>query len=130
MTLATRKNLSNATINQLQSDSYLPFVPGMPQFEPLRVSDSEEGEPLNEDDFLPADHQSQLKPRETTTRPRNTIYETWVQNGWLVEIMSLTVGIVSIIAICIVLVHYQNKPTPKIGSIIGVASLLTPSLRS
>ncbi|PQE11513.1 acid phosphatase protein [Rutstroemia sp. NJR-2017a BVV2] len=64
------------------------------------------------------------KPGEKPTRPPTTIYASWVQNWWLLEIVALLIGTISVIAICIVLRHYQDKPAPKANTIGGVGITL------
>ncbi|KAM3076970.1 hypothetical protein ACMFMF_004885 [Clarireedia jacksonii] len=82
-------------------------------------SESSNGEFLLSDRRLPRD-----KPGEKTTRPRTTIYASWIQNWWLIEIVAVLIGTISFIAICLVLRHYQDKPAPKINTIGGVGITL------
>jgi hypothetical protein len=70
----------------------------------------------NEEFLLSENERSQEgKPQEATARPRTTTYKSWVQDWWLVEVVSLLVGTVTSIAIYIVLRHYQNQPAPEVN---------------
>ena len=86
-----------------------------------------------------------LHPKARTLRKRSrlaTFYRNWVQDWWLPELLSALVGIVVIVALCVVLKKYDGKETPggtvvtgvnitlntlvSILSTIGKAALLLP----
>lgn len=82
-------------------------------------------EASNEDIQLLQMDQSQKSMLLDTKQPlRTTFYSAWIQEWWLLEIISLLIGTGSIIAICIVLRHYQDQPSPRLNSIIGVGITL------
>ncbi|PQE29273.1 acid phosphatase protein [Rutstroemia sp. NJR-2017a BBW] len=100
----------------------------MGQYNPPAVASEErtsESESPNEE-FLLSERRlpRNSKPGEKQTRPPTTIYASWVQNWWLLEIVALLIGTISVIAICIVLRHYQDKPAPKANAIGGVGITL------
>jgi hypothetical protein len=102
---------------------------GMGNFAPLMATDSDErARESPSEELLSSETQRsrQDKPGEESTRPRprTTFYTAWVQDWWLLEVVSLLLGTVAIIAICIILIHYQNEPAPEINSIMGVGITL------
>ena len=48
------------------------------------------------------------------------IYKTYVQDWWLTEILSLIIGFISIIGLCVLLRTYDGKPTSQSNGFFGV----------
>ena len=56
-----------------------------------------------------------------TTLPRRTsVYDKWVTNGWLFEVLSVLVGLAAIIDLCGVLRKYDGKVDPGANHVFGV----------
>lgn len=53
------------------------------------------------------------------SRP-TSFYAKSVKNGWLVEVLSVLLGIVALIALCVLLRKYDGKTAPQANAVIGV----------
>ena len=63
---------------------------------------------------------SQSKTYQPLGRSRATsLYAKFVKNGWLVELLSLLLGIAALIALCALLNHYNKNPAPRLNPVIG-----------
>ena len=49
-----------------------------------------------------------------------SIYAKYVTNGWLVELLSVLLGIVALIALCVLLKRYDGKAAPRVNAVAGV----------
>lgn len=59
------------------------------------------------------------KSQSKNSHPASTFYKTYVKNWWLIEILSLLVGIAAIAALCGLLSRYHNKPAPKSNAFVS-----------
>lgn len=59
------------------------------------------------------------KSQSKKSHPASTFYKTYVKNWWLIEILSLLVGIAAIAALCGLLSRYHNKPAPKSNAFVS-----------
>ena len=53
-------------------------------------------------------------------RPRYNVYEKYVQNWWLTEILALMIGVGCIIALCALLPKYDQQPASQSNEFFGV----------
>ena len=72
------------------------------------------------DSLLTDGNTKPTKRSHTTTLRRPSLYERWVTNGWLFELLSVLVGLVAIIGLCLVLRKYDGKPNPRANRVSGV----------
>jgi hypothetical protein len=102
----------------------------MSVFKPWRASEpnSPAKESPKEGFLLPETRRLQQEtPVDRNTQLQTSVYAAWVQDWWLVEIISLLWGTISIIALCIILRRYQDKSAPRLNSIAGVGTMLIRS---
>jgi len=94
------------------------------------MRDSEErardGKSSNEESLLSDSDIPEHKHNESTTTSlsQGTFYTTWVQDWWLVELMSLALGTGTTVAVVFILLHYQDKPAPQLNSVMGMGITL------
>jgi len=66
-----------------------------------------------------SDSTSTKRPQPGRSRP-TSVYAIYVQNWWLVELLSILLGIAAIVALCLVLRKYDGKPVPRTNTVFGV----------
>ena len=52
------------------------------------------------------------------------LYLSWAEDGWIAEIACVAIGILLIIALCVVLRNYDGEPAPRFGEAFGTALTL------
>ncbi|KAF3761181.1 hypothetical protein M406DRAFT_108428 [Cryphonectria parasitica EP155] len=82
--------------------------------------------------YTPVDQARASKEMGGRPPPDNSSHTTnhrgcraaWAKDGWFVEIASTLLGILCVVALLIVLRHYDGRPTPYYGSALGTSLTL------
>ena len=61
-----------------------------------------------------------LHTKRQTPRPRPvSIYNKYVTDGWLFEVLCMLVGIAAVITLCVILRRYDGNPVPQSNTVFG-----------
>lgn len=66
-----------------------------------------------------SDSVSTAKPRSGRSRP-TAFHAKYIKNGWLVELLSVLLGIAAVVALCLLLKRYDGKPAPRTNTVVGL----------
>jgi hypothetical protein len=64
----------------------------------------------------------------STTEQRLSRYRYWTEDWWLLEIVSAIIGVLALLAICLILWKYDYKSLPELGSVFGSSITLNSIL--